>query len=569
MAVQTLQITLTANNQQALAALQQTVTSLNGVSAAAANTGGATGRLGTNFTGLSRIIQDLPYGFNAIANNLTNILPAAGALGLGISVLVAGLQFAQIGFVNWTRGLGGTNKATEDANKLTDKYIDNLAKERSELDTLYQTAVNLNVPMAARNASVEKLQKLYPSILSNIDAETIKAGLAADAYMRIVDALDKKAMATAAEDLKVDKYKELFKIQEEIKKVNDKYGITSTKVIKDNNKGYQELTTSAGGASDAIDLVASSSDKANLKNQQYRNELNELQKQAFATQQAIDQLNGIIVQNQTVTTTGGEVTDKQINDYVRLQKELEYYNRLLVEQSAITKLRANMAGKDTATVSTGGINLPQQKDLTNLQLTINSNNTLNKVLAEQAMALNMVKLKKDEAFAADTANYLTQSITNMFNAMINGQSIGTALGDMFKRLAVDIAMASAKAAIFQGIMSVLTAPLSTGAKAGQAVAGAMGFAGGGGGKKGGGFLSLLGKLLGFSEGGTVSGPRSGYPVMLHGTEHIVRPDQMRSIIASASQMGGGNSRVVVEGRISGNDIFISQKRTSTFRALTT
>lgn len=567
MAVQTLQITLTANNQQALAALQQTVTSLNGVSAAAANTGGATGRLGTNFTGLSRIIQDLPYGFNAIANNLTNILPAAGALGLGISVLVAGLQFAQIGFVNWTRGLGGTNKATEDANKLTDKYIDNLAKERSELDTLYQTAVNLNVPMAARNASVEKLQKLYPSILSNIDAETIKAGLAADAYMKIVDALDKKAMATAAEDLKVDKYKELFKIQEEIKKVNDKYGITSTKVIKDNKKGYEELSTSAGGASDAIDLVASSSDKANLKNQQYRNELNELQKQAFATQQAIDQLNGIIVQNQTVTTTGGEITDKQINDYVRLQKELEYYNRLLVEQSAINRLRANMAGKDTTTVSTGGINLPQQKDLTNLQLTINSNNTLNKVLAEQAMALNMVKLKKDEAFAADTANYLTQSITNMFNAMINGQSIGTALGDMFKRLAVDIAMASAKAAIFQGIMSVLTAPLSTGAKAGQAVAGAMGFAGGGGGKKGGGFLSLLGKLLGFSEGGTVSGPRSGYPVMLHGTEHIVRPDQMRSIIASASQMGGGNSRVVVEGVVRGNDIWLSQSRTNTFRAL--
>ena len=567
MAVQTLQITLTANNQQALAALQQTVTSLNGVSAAAANTGGATGRLGTNFTGLSRIIQDLPYGFNAIANNLTNILPAAGALGLGISVLVAGLQFAQIGFVNWTRGLGGTNKATEDANKLTDKYIDNLAKERSELDTLYQTAVNLNVPMAARNASVEKLQKLYPSILSNIDAETIKAGLAADAYMKIVDALDKKAMATAAEDLKVDKYKELFKIQEEIKKVNDKYGITSTKVIKDNKKGYEELSTSAGGASDAIDLVASSSDKANLKNQQYRNELNELQKQAFATQQAIDQLNGIIVQNQTVTTTGGEITDKQINDYVRLQKELEYYNRLLVEQSAINRLRANMAGKDTTTVSTGGINLPQQKDLTNLQLTINSNNTLNKVLAEQAMALNMVKLKKDEAFAADTANYLTQSITNMFNAMINGQSIGTALGDMFKRLAVVIAMASAKAAIFQGIMSVLTAPLSTGAKAGQAVAGAMGFAGGGGGKKGGGFLSLLGKLLGFSEGGTVSGPRSGYPVMLHGTEHIVRPDQMRSIIASASQMGGGNSRVVVEGVVRGNDIWLSQSRTNTFRAL--
>jgi hypothetical protein len=153
--------------------------------------------------------------------------------------------------------------------------------------------------------------------------------------------------------------------------------------------------------------------------------------------------------------------------------------------------------------------------------------------------------------------------------MINGQSIGTALGDMFKRLAVDIALAAAKAAIFQGIMSALTMGGSAAFKGGQAVAGAMGFSGGGGAKRGGGFLSLLGKLLGFSEGGTVSGPKSGYPVMLHGTEHIVRPDQMRSIIASASQMGGGNSRVVVEGVVRGNDIWLSQSRTNTFRALTT
>jgi hypothetical protein len=112
------------------------------------------------------------------------------------------------------------------------------------------------------------------------------------------------------------------------------------------------------------------------------------------------------------------------------------------------------------------------------------------------------------------------SLNGLTNAMMNGQNIGQALGDMFKRLALDIALAAAKAAIFQAILSAVS-------------------------------------------GGTSKGAGGG------GTEHIVRPDQMRSIIASASQMGGGNSRVVVEGRISGNDIFISQKRTSTFRALTT
>ena len=99
MAVETLKIVLTADNKQAIAGMNETVNSLNKVSAAGAATGGAVTKMGTNFTGLSRVIQDLPYGFNAIANNLTNILPAAGALGLGISALVAGLQFAQLGFV--------------------------------------------------------------------------------------------------------------------------------------------------------------------------------------------------------------------------------------------------------------------------------------------------------------------------------------------------------------------------------------------------------------------------------------------------------------------------------------
>lgn len=142
------------------------------------------------------------------------------------------------------------------------------------------------------------------------------------------------------------------------------------------------------------------------------------------------------------------------------------------------------------------------------------------------------------------------SLNGLVNAMINGQNVGQALGDMFKRLAADIALAAAKALIFESLMNILM----PGKAAGKAAFGA--------GKS-------VAKMLGFAEGGTVSGPRSGYPVMLHGTEHIVRPDQMRSIIASAAQMGGGSNRVIVEGRISGNDIFISQKRTSSFRALTT
>jgi hypothetical protein len=103
MAEEALKITITADNKQALAAMNQTVTSLDNVSSAAGATGGKVVKMGKDFTGLSRVIQDLPFGFNAIANNLTQILPAAGALGLAFSGVVAGLQFAQNGTGAWTR----------------------------------------------------------------------------------------------------------------------------------------------------------------------------------------------------------------------------------------------------------------------------------------------------------------------------------------------------------------------------------------------------------------------------------------------------------------------------------
>jgi hypothetical protein len=84
---------------------------------AAETAGGAAKKSTTNFTGLTRVIQDLPFGFIAISNNLEQLLPAAGGLGLAFSAVVAGLSFAQTGLSNWTRGLGSSVKSIEDNKK--------------------------------------------------------------------------------------------------------------------------------------------------------------------------------------------------------------------------------------------------------------------------------------------------------------------------------------------------------------------------------------------------------------------------------------------------------------------
>ena len=61
---------------------------------------------------------------------------------------------------------------------------------------------------------------------------------------------------------------------------------------------------------------------------------------------------------------------------------------------------------------------------------------------------------------------------------------------------------------------------------------------GGGAKKVGGKLK---SLVGLSEGGVMSGPMSGYPAMLHGTEAVVPLSGGRSIPVEMKGGGGGNT----------------------------
>ena len=76
---------------------------------------------------------------------------------------------------------------------------------------------------------------------------------------------------------------------------------------------------------------------------------------------------------------------------------------------------------------------------------------------------------------------------------------------------------------------------------------------------------MFGSLLGFASGGTVTGPQSGYPVMLHGTESIVRPDQMNKIIAGSARMGQSMSSMqqpAMGGQfvLRGNDLVLATQR---------
>jgi hypothetical protein len=513
MAVETLKIVLTADNKQAIAGMNETVTSLNKVSAAGAATGGAVTKMGTNFTGLSRVVQDLPYGFNAISNNLTQLVPAAGAAGLAFSGIVTAITFAQIGFGAWSRTMESVDEGMKAATKSVTDFTVNLQNVRNNILAASQGVMSKDEALKSYNDSLGKTIG-YASSLD--EAEKL---MAANTGI-VVQSLNLRARAQIMYQNAANESAKLV--------TGEAYNLS---LVEQAGVAVSTMFTGLAG------IGSAAGSKMSSKYQEAADNAKKLTAEGDKlTMQAIN-LDKTLAGSRTAPQSGGgggkpkEVAVKDENK--ALEEQIQIYKRL----------QFAMMGQGTITQEK-----TKQKDITNLKLTLDGNTALNQIKQQQIAIDDQLNARTE--LATKLTDRAMQGLAGVANAMANGGNIGEAFGNMFKQLAIDIALAAAKAAIFQAILSAIN-PV-------------------GGASKAGGFLKGFGKLLGFAQGGTVSGPQSGYPVMLHGTEHIVRPDQMKSIIASAAQMGGGGaSRVVVEGRIRGNDIFLSQQRTGTFRNLTT
>jgi len=74
MAQETLKITITADNKEAVNNIQQTITATNNLGNAFRQLPNTSNQATNALTNLSRVAQDAPYGFIGIANNLNPLL---------------------------------------------------------------------------------------------------------------------------------------------------------------------------------------------------------------------------------------------------------------------------------------------------------------------------------------------------------------------------------------------------------------------------------------------------------------------------------------------------------------
>lgn len=484
---QTLKITLTADNKQALEGLRQTVTAMNGVQVAAGKTGGAVVRTGRDFTGLSRVIQDLPYGINGISNNLTQLLPAAGAAGLVVSGLVTALTFANIGFGAWTRGLTNAKTVTNDAAFAFKDYSaeikkgnDEATKSLATVSALIAASQNEKATYAQKAEILKRLNKESSTYFSDLKLENGQITGLANAYQRYAENIYLVAKAKGASERIGGLTEKLISAGTKKADIDAVFQLTPTGGIVGGieaaRKKYEELTSIINGPYfTALQNIKRIVELTGLPEQKIRDLLYERNRLTADQQRYSTQLLDIQKQVSQSELDSSTITEKKVKkqkEWMQIMGEARQtiqYNPKDYEQQIDPYAKIKAPGRVGGEMAIGeqsilgfADNQKQAADLKNL------------IALQQEQALTMT-------------NLLAPAFESLFQTMAGGGDIGKALLDSFKQISVQLTAMVVKALLFKIILKSLklSNPVTAGMELGSDIAG--GISGG---------LSIIGLLRG-------------------------------------------------------------------------
>jgi hypothetical protein len=553
MAQETLKITITADNQQAVKNIQETVTATNSLGNSfktlPANSDKATYAL----SNLSRVAQDAPYGFIGIANNLNPLLESfqrlskdAGSSGAALKQMAQGLMGpAGIGLalgvassllVTFGDKLFQSSAAQKASAEKTKEHTDKLKEQKDALNQVYSSTAQEVVQVSSliavlqnenetRNRKVkalEALKKINPEIFNGLTLEKGAVeglNLAYDTYIANLSSLI---------TLKI-KQKELEQVTEEILK---KQGLTLTQEAKDIAATGKLLKDSANTRKTDVELRQQGLNET-IKQRTEENELNgllEQRKKIF--KDIIDLSKNVKVPNEySAPKVDKALSLKEASDLIR---QINKTNTLLTPNE--------IAPEDTAIEDAKKQHEGYLKWLTGWtmfkeKLAKDSNAKEKKDLEE----LN----KSYEDFAINISQNVTSALFGVFNAMEQGVSAGDALGQMFSRLAQQLAQTLIQATLFAAIMSLL--------KGGSIAAGGLGF---------GGFFK---QILGLASGGIATGPTLAMIGEGSESEAVLPLSKLGNIMQGSFNAGSmlGNS-MAQNGQfvLRGNDLVLALQRSN-------
>jgi hypothetical protein len=530
---------------------------------------------------------------------IANILPGIGLAGM------FGLAFEGLGKLVEEMGLF-SNKITESEKKLSDynevnkKANKDAGEQIATLKTLYSIATDVNASMDTRNKAAKELQDLFPKTYGNLSLEVIKIGEAKDA----TDALTKSIIEQARAKAALAKISELeaqrLDIEDKKRKI-DNATFNESKRIKGTSTDVV-FGGGTGGIGGGGGVTLSVQDQQNRILERKLNALKPLDAELANINEREKALTSIIgAQNivQEIAIENEEKLSKTTKEKISpLEKLKDTYkadtealvNMLMYGGMSLDEFQKKIGELNVRTLQNffkdgGKAASDFGQELIKLQPTFNEFGQVfnqekliqreKKLPSQQGMINKTLPegggLQKDILNAAtgldqfnialkDTEQIMGvvgPAIDDLFAAMRNGVDLGTALGDMFQKLAMQIVEAAIKALIFQIILSSIS-------PGGAAPEGA-----------GGGFGEIFSRFLGLgsgkAKGGVSTGPQGGHIELLHGTEAILTPAQMSGLVRNSMNAGAvtsmGNNSQQQGGQqgeflLRGNDLVLALQRSN-------
>jgi hypothetical protein len=459
MAQETLKITITADNQQAVKNIQETVTATTKLGTSFKTLPNTTNQATFALSNLSRVAQDAPYGFIGIANNLNPLLesfqrlktdsgstsgalkamaqglmgPAGIGLALGAvsSIIVAfGPKIAD--FIN------GTNKASEAEDKFA-KSLNDARAEATEtglkLQAYLTISQNANVSEERRAeafkaviSELSKINKSYASTITTVDQARAAVDLYTQALVnqaitsRYIDELANKTIALADANKKI------------LQTGKDYYDN-----LEKQKNAYQGVTGVAIGY-----LLAISNSKD--ANKEARVEAEGLKNEIIGLKTVVDNLYVAATKDPFFTFNKGAneaaKSTKQVAD--NIQKIGGQGRAITPNMTAPVLMQRGPA--PTITPATG--NAPLGGRTSGYDEILKSYEILQ---SDQALRGYNMQMQ----LANSITNAITPAFEAMFQAMANGESISKALEESFKQIIAQLAAMIVKALIFKAVMSAL------------------------------------------------------------------------------------------------------------------
>jgi len=552
MAQETLKITITADNKQAVQNIQETVTATTQLGAAFKRVAPASNQATQALVNVSRVAQDAPYGFIGIANNLNPLLESfqrlketSGSTGSALKQMAQGLMGpAGIGLalgvvssllVVFGDKLFKTKSVAEDAAKSNKDFADSLDKAKaSASESGIKLQAYINVAENANNTDARRKEALNAVVneLGKVNAAYASTIKTTDDAKKAVDLYTQALVAQAITARYVD---EIANKQIELTNVLKQAGAAAINY----SKAYQILDKAIIPVSDQIGAF-----------QRVTNNAAAAQKQYVGFANTALSLSGDIKElNKDLQTT---VDNALSNPFYVMDKGAQTLN------NTVTKVVKNFQALKSVVKAPIGDIIKLEKPLSPVAPEAPQKfggQVMSQALVEAAAireaASEQAKFNYLLNEAETTSRFIAQGVGSIFQAMAQGENLGDAVLNVFKDMTLQLAQMVIQALIFKGIMSALGMGGATGSTSDLT----------------GGLLGGLGKLLGFTkmaEGGIVSKPTFAMVGEGGESEAVMPLSKLDSILSSAFTSGANSGGGMSGGSfvLKGNDLVLALQRSN-------